>query len=348
MGSVKDLTVRVPPTDTAPGVGIFHFSDRYSVFDWGEMPDHLPHKGEALALLGAWMFEQLEARGVRTHYRGMRVGERLLRLEALTAPSADMEVTLVRVIPPRRTEHGYDYSTLPADHRNLLVPLEIIYRYRLPEGSSVFRRLERGELTPDNLGLDHPPRPGEALDPPFLDCSTKLEVTDRYLSWDEARRTMGLSVGEVEAMQSLLVEVASLITEAVEPHGMENLDGKIELAWDADGALMVVDVVGTPDECRFAYRTPSGSVPLSKEVLRMYYRTTAWYAAVREARERDRFHWKDQVPPPPPLPDTLRTHVAWMYQAITNAVTGRTWFDAPPLKEVVHLLQQDRRRLASS
>ena len=347
MGSVKDLTVLTPPADHHPGVGIFHFSDRYSVFDWGEMPDTLPGKGAALALLGAWMFEQLEARGIRTHYRGMRQGAQTLRLSRLEGPSAEMEVTLVRVISPRRTAQGYDYRPLPPDHRNLLVPLEIIYRYRLPEGSSVFRRLARGELSPADLGLDHPPLPGEVLNPPFLDCSTKLEITDRYLSWAEAAHLMGLSSEEVAAMKALLMEVAALITEAVAPHGLENLDGKIELAWDEEGRLMVVDVVGTPDECRFAFRLEGDVLfPLSKEILRDYYRTTPWYADVQRAKEQDRFHWKTRVAPPPPLPEALRQHVAWMYQAITNAVTGRTWFDAPSLPEVVKLLVEDRARWA--
>ena len=39
----------------------FEFSDDYSVFDWGKMPDKIDHKGRALALIGAYFFEQLEA-----------------------------------------------------------------------------------------------------------------------------------------------------------------------------------------------------------------------------------------------------------------------------------------------
>jgi phosphoribosylaminoimidazole-succinocarboxamide synthase len=41
MGSVKDLEVIQKPTLTEMGIGRFVFSDRYSVFDWGEMPDHI-------------------------------------------------------------------------------------------------------------------------------------------------------------------------------------------------------------------------------------------------------------------------------------------------------------------
>jgi len=30
---------------------LFHFSDRFSVFDWGSMPDELDEKGTALAVM---------------------------------------------------------------------------------------------------------------------------------------------------------------------------------------------------------------------------------------------------------------------------------------------------------
>ncbi len=45
MGSVKDMRISVGPSETELGLGFFFFSDRYSVFDWGEMPDHIGYKG---------------------------------------------------------------------------------------------------------------------------------------------------------------------------------------------------------------------------------------------------------------------------------------------------------------
>ena len=52
-GSVKDIR---GVEGQSPYV--FEFSDRYSVFDWGEMPDELDGKGEALAVM-AWLFFDL-------------------------------------------------------------------------------------------------------------------------------------------------------------------------------------------------------------------------------------------------------------------------------------------------
>ena len=63
MGSVKDLKIIKNPTFETPGEGLFTFSDRYSIFDWGGMPDHIDYKGESIALLGAYFFEKLDDLG---------------------------------------------------------------------------------------------------------------------------------------------------------------------------------------------------------------------------------------------------------------------------------------------
>ncbi len=80
MGSVKDLVVLKKPTPGEAGTGNFIFSDRYSVFDWGEMPNHFTNKGKALCLIGAYFFEKLEAMGVKTHYMGLVENEEVKRL----------------------------------------------------------------------------------------------------------------------------------------------------------------------------------------------------------------------------------------------------------------------------
>ena len=103
MGSVKDLQVIKKPTPQAMGVGRFQFSDRYSVFDWGEMPDHIEGKGAALCLMGAYCFEQLEKKGVRTHYKGLVENDKAVKVSELKQPSSVMEVALVNVYRPKTT-----------------------------------------------------------------------------------------------------------------------------------------------------------------------------------------------------------------------------------------------------
>jgi phosphoribosylaminoimidazole-succinocarboxamide synthase len=56
MGSVKDLVVLKQPEGKIPGIGRFIFSDRYSVFDWGEMPDHIEYKGKSICISTAHFF----------------------------------------------------------------------------------------------------------------------------------------------------------------------------------------------------------------------------------------------------------------------------------------------------
>ena len=54
-GSVKNVRGEV-----SESFCYFEYSDRYSIFDWGEMPDHIDQKGIALNRMGAAFFEYLE------------------------------------------------------------------------------------------------------------------------------------------------------------------------------------------------------------------------------------------------------------------------------------------------
>ncbi len=329
MGSVKDLHVIREPGDK-PGIGRFVFSDRYSVFDYGEMPDLVEGKGASLCIMTAYFFELAEKEGMKTHYIGLVNEEgKVVKLEELENPARTLEVRLFRVIKPERTESGYDYSRVREAKNNYLIPLEVIYRNVLPEGSSVFRRLEKGLVTIEKLGLDHYPVPGERLEKPVVEVSTKLESEDRYIDWEEAREISGMSEEEIEEMKRLTLEMDRLISRETEKAGIENLDGKFEFAFDENRELVFVDAVGTPDECRFSFE----GVQISKELLRKYYRKTDWYKKVEELKGKD-VNWREKAVPPP-LPEDLLRVVSNMYKACCNEVVGRKFFDVGSLKEVV-------------
>ncbi|MBS7608219.1 MAG: phosphoribosylaminoimidazolesuccinocarboxamide synthase [Candidatus Bathyarchaeia archaeon] len=342
MGSVKDLEVVKKPTKTRMGIGRFHFSDRYSVFDWGEMPDHIDGKGAALCLMGAYCFEKLEERGIKTHYRGL-VDKRgkLVRFDELEEPTNIMEFHLVNVYKPKAYvgEDGklrYDYSIYTPKLKNFLIPLEIIYRNGLPEGSSVFKRLEQGLVTLEELGLDHYPKPGERLAKPIFDVSTKFEESDRYITWREAQQLAGLTDDEVQKIKEVLLRVDETITEIASKAGLVNEDGKIELAFDDKRRLMVADVVGTLDECRFTHQ----GLHVSKEVARTYYRQTEWAKQVEQAKQKAREQgikdWRTLVKAQPPkLEPKLKTLISQMYMAAANEITGRKMFDVPNLAEIM-------------
>ena len=198
MGSVKDLIVIEKPCKNKSGKGRFIFSDRYSVFDWGEMPDHIPDKGKSLCIPAAYFFEKLENMGTKTHYFGLVEDNETKKFADLKRPANTMEVKLVRVLKPPQKGSAYDYSIYKTENNNILIPLEVIYRKSLPEGSSVFKRLKRGSLKPEDLGLKEIPHPGQILHKPFLDVSTKLEESDHYLGWKEAQKIAHLSDNELE------------------------------------------------------------------------------------------------------------------------------------------------------
>lgn len=346
MGSVKDLQIIQKPTENKMGIGEFHFSDRYSVFDWGEMPDRIEAKGAALCLAGAYCFEKLEQAGIKTHYKGLVTlkGERA-RFEDLRFPTDTMEVEIVNVLRPMEYRDAgrlrYDYNSFTAKTRNYLIPLEIIYRNSLPEGSSVFKRLQQHTITIEELRLDHYPRPGEKLAKPIFDVSTKLEEKDRYLTWQQAKEIAGLTTPETEQVEDLLLRIDSIITNLANDAGLENEDGKIELAFNPERKLMVVDVVGTLDECRFTYKGNQ----VSKEIARQYYRKTKWYEDMGQAKKtadaKGIKDWKSLCKTQPPkLEKQFKRIIEEMYMAATNEITNHKFFDVHSLAQVVKEYQE--------
>jgi len=293
-------------------------------------------------LMGAYCFERLEEKGIKTHYRGLvDSDENVVRLKELRHPSSTMEVSLVNVYKPEtlasQGKLAYDYSIYTTELKNCLIPLEIIYRNGVPEGSSVLKRLEQGKTTLKDLGLDHYPKSGERFAKPLFDVSTKLEQTDRYVTWEEAQKISGLTKFELIAAKSILSKVDDTITEMACHAKLENEDGKIELAFDEARKLMVVDVVGTLDECRFTYE----GFHVSKEIARQFYKKTSWYTDVEEAKKaaeaKGVADWKALCKSQPPkLGAKLKTLISHMYMAAANELTNRRHFDVPALAKIIN------------
>jgi len=309
MGSVKNLRVVEEATEDKMGKGFFEFTDDYSVFDYGKMPDTIPTKGEALCRMAAYNFEELEKIGVKTHYKGM------------PKPN-EMEVELVRVINPM-------HEKIPEGCRNYLLPIEWMFRNQLPPGSSVFKRMDKGELKPEDIGLSEKPTPGEILDEPLIDYSTKLEPTDRYMLEPEAKQMSVVDDEMFEKIKETVLKINSFINRKAEASGLVHADGKVELAIDADGELVLVDVCGTLDENRLLYN----NVHISKQVLRDYYRTTSWPQKLDEAFAKNlpQAEW----PAPDPLPKELEEIVSNMYKGVCEGWLGKTYWNAPSIEQTV-------------
>ncbi len=331
MGSVKDLEVIENPTPSSIGHGVFYFSDRYSVFDWGRMPVEIDRKGEILALMGAYTFEIMEKGGIKTHYRGMEEDGETKKIDDLEGPSKMMHVDLVNVLKPDFKGDRYDYSVfVEPPVNNYLVPLEIIYRNRIPIGSSA-----RGRYSPKDLNLNLSAWPEEAvsLKEPLIEPSTKLEEQDVYLDKSEAEEITGnVSIQEI---YDLTKRVNTIITSRAEKAEMTNDDGKLEFLY-IGGDIVLGDVAGTFDENRFTFE----GFQVSKEVLRQAYKKhqPEWVEEVKEAKKKAREEgikdWKKLVSSKP-SPLGIEDLVSEMYQAGANRYIGKEFFDVRDLSEVI-------------
>ncbi len=329
--SVKEFRVDREPTSAELGRGAFVFTDAYSVFDWGPMPDPIPGKGASLCTMGAFNFERLESEGVPTHYRGVSGSARALA--GVREPPREMAIDLTQVPDLPHEGREYDYEAYHAEAGgNVLVPLEVVFRNRVPVGSSLRRRSE-----PTDHGLSFEEWPPDTVDlaEPVVEFSTKYEESDRYLDREEADAIAGRA--DIDELAGLARAVNRIVTERAERAGLVHEDGKIECLY-YDGEVRVADVVGTFDENRFSY----GGRGISKEVIRQYHKREqeAWVAAIEEAKARakreDVADWRTLCDREPEgLPDGVIRAMAGMYAAGTNAYTGEGWFDAPDLDSAV-------------
>jgi phosphoribosylaminoimidazole-succinocarboxamide synthase len=388
-GSVKDLLgpVQAVHSHAKANAVIFEYTDAFSVFDWGRMPDLLARKGEALAILAADFFErvekpeiwkefsrssealalrkgnrfgaifnelgeELQTHGLRTHYlgilesspQGAEVQPRLSSNGAV--PFRRLVVQQVSVVKPtlanvlgRSLPDYYSTRISPAPR---LVPLEVVFRFGCPEGSSLLDRVSRDPSYLASLGFpDAKAGPSVKWDFPVLELFTKLETSDRPVSLSEALAISGLSAGQLQEVLLKTAWVAGLLKFWCARRGLELSDGKLEWAISGEGRSFLVDAVG-PDELRIS----KNGVQLSKEFLRSYYRKTSWYQALEKAKTQAKSQgiseWKRLVlDHPAVLPPAYRELASQVYLALTHELTGKKWFpEAWSLQKVVDELQK--------
>lgn len=347
--SVKDLKIIKGLTESELGEGIFTFSDRYSVFDWGEMPNEIPGKGAALCMMAAYNFEMLEEEGIPTHYIGLlNSSKNIIRTCDLTEPSDQMVIKLSRVIEPEFLDGQFDYNFF-VDNKgklnNFVIPLEVLYRRGAPLGSSLFKKikeLESLERTEDlklllsTYGLTQKPKPGDLFPKIGYDFTTKFESTDRRLTDDEAYGISGLSEEQFGELEDLRNKVVELVSGRAHEVGFVDYDGKLEFIFF--NGVMLADVAGTFDENRFMFNGEQ----LSKEFLRQYYKNyqPAWCEACDKAKEDAKIKgvkdWKSLVEiQPMRLPFELVDLVGEMYMSGSDKYTGLDLFKTRPLREVM-------------
>lgn len=367
MGSVKSLVTIFKPTEENVGMGRFKFSDDYSVFDWGKMPDKIKNKGSAIATMAAFNFELMQDRGINTHYQCLIAGKNGVAYSSELKNGSNgsnvmgIDLGFVHKPKPIITEGkvvGYDYSLYDkkrGELDNYLIPLEVIFRRALPEGSSVFRKIVSAKKIEnsqdrdsalqkiyDSLGVKSEPKPGDVLPKTVIGYTTKLEAGDRHLTSEEAYQISGLTREDFGKIEKTTMDVEELITKRANETGFEHFDGKVEYLWD--GMIekpVVADVVGTLDENRFGFNGEQ----VSKQFLRKTYQTTQpeFEEACIEWKKTGP-GWQERCPvKPKQLDPRVIELTSQMYQAATNQYLGRDIFaNVPPLKEVINDLRPFR------
>lgn len=267
---------------------LFKFSDRYSVFDWGEMPDQLAGKGIALARFTKTVYALLGEQGVKHH------------LVDLAAAENEIVVRPYRVVR--------DQEVLPREE-NVFIPLEVIFRLGVPKGSSLLKRFP-GKYQ-ENQMFDHP----------MIEFTTKLERFDRPLTHEEAREISNLNGVEWGNLLSTTVKIALALQEMFAMSNIALWDGKVEFAaGEGDNReIILVDSIG-PDELRL---TKNG-VQLSKEIIRQYYKASEWYARLDESKMKYGENFKDYLPAPEKLQREFKSAVEELYQLLPELVTNST------------------------
>lgn len=223
---------------------LFVTTDRLSAFD--RILGCVPHKGQVLNELAWWWFDELNDI-VPTH--------------ALAVP--DPNVLVARRATP--------------------LPVEVIVRDAITgvTTTSLWKRYETGQRFIDGHRLPDGLRKNELLPAPIITPTTKAAAGghDAPLSVSDV-----VAHGLVEATLWSDVCSAALALFArgsaiAEASGLVLADTKYEFGIDADGALMLIDEVHTPDSSRFwqastyEARFGAGDEPesMDKEIIRRAY-----------------------------------------------------------------------------
>jgi phosphoribosylaminoimidazole-succinocarboxamide synthase len=190
----------------------------------------------------------------------------------------------------------WDYSAYRARPKDSLVPLEVIFRFGAPEGSSFLDRVAADPGYASACGLGETPVAGAWFPFPIVEFFTKLEPADRFLSREEAKGVAALTEEEITELAQLTQLLALRLKDIFVARGLELWDGKFEFAFlpgeGGQRSFQLVDSIG-PDELRLIGK---GGVHFSKEFLRRVYRGTAWYEALAKAKDLARIRgekdWK--------------------------------------------------------
>ena len=250
-------------------------SDRLSAFDV-VLPDPIPGKGAVLTELSNFWFART-AKLISNHLSN-------LRLEEVLADPDERARVAAQAVVVRRLEP---------------LPVEAIVRgYLIGSGWKDYQA--SGQVS----GVQLPPglRQAERLPNTIFTPSTKADVGDHdeNIGFDQMVELVGGEVASRVRRVSLQLYEEAVVHAAA--CGIIIADTKFEFGLDANGEVVLIDEVLTPDSSRFwpADEYAAGASPPSfdKQYVRDYLETTGW----------------NKAPPAPSLPAQVIERTSQKYQ----------------------------------
>ncbi len=265
-------------------------SDRVSAFDV-VMGEAVPYKGAVLTQLSAFWFHRL----------GEVIPNHLV--------TADIDVIVERI--PLLDEHRDVLAgRAMLVRRSTPIPFECVVRgYLAGSAWAEYRQsgtLAREPFPPDLLE-------SALLETPIFSPATKAETGhDENVTFGHVAEALGQLLAERLKRASLAVYTAGRAFAA--ERGIIIADTKFEFGTAADGTLLLIDEVLTPDSSRFwpadRYRPGRSQPSFDKQPLRDYL-----------ARLKQQGQWNGN-PPPPPLPADVVDATSVRYLEAYRLLTG--------------------------
>lgn len=266
-------------------------TDRMSAFDV-VMNEAIPFKGAVLTQISAWWFSQLE--GEVAHH--------------LISANADEIIAAVPALAGHRAEIA---GRTMLCKRTKVFPIECVIRGYI-SGSAWKEYAASGTLAGEKLpaGL----RESDKLNPAIFSPASKAETGhDENITIAQMREVVGAET--TAELERLTRAIYARGCAAAESRGLIIADTKFEFGAQADGSIILIDEVMTPDSSRFwpadQYQPGRGQPSFDKQPLRDYL------AGLKKAGK-----WNGEAPPPV-LPADIVATTSARYLDAFERVTGK-------------------------
>jgi phosphoribosylaminoimidazole-succinocarboxamide synthase len=228
-------------------------TDRLSAFDV-VMPDPIPDKGRVLNAISNFWFERTR-HIVPNHLTGRSIGEVVTDpAERALLEGRSVIVKRLKTVPLEAVVRGYVIGSGWKDYQRT----GAISGIKLPAGLRQAAKLPQTLFTP----------------------STKAAIgeKDETISFEQASKIVGPDIA------ARVRDTAIALYEFAAKHALERgiiiADTKFEFALGADGSLVLIDEVLTPDSSRFwpadTYREGTSPPSFDKQFVRDYLETLDW------------------------------------------------------------------------